>query len=96
MAERKSESGRRSGGSGPAGEPLRIGALATGGFEFAVAILAGVFAGWWVDRRLGSSPWLLLVGAFGGAGLGFYRLYRVLIAGQAGGSPRDDPPTSRG
>jgi hypothetical protein len=83
------EVGQRPRAPRPGAEPVRIGALASGGFEFAVLILAGVFGGWWIDRRIGTGPWLLMVGAFVGAGAGFYRLYRTLTAGQRGPGPRD-------
>ena len=38
--------------------------LAGVGVQFAATI--GVFAllGWWLDRKLGTSPWLLVVGVF--------------------------------
>jgi ATP synthase protein I len=56
--------------------------MAGGGLEFAVAILLGVFGGQWLDRRWGTSPWLVVVGAMTGAGAGFYKLYRDLTASQ--------------
>jgi len=82
MGDRGSEAGRRPRSPRPGSPPLRIGAVATGGFEFTAAILAGVFGGWWIDRRAGTGPWLLILGAFVGAAAGFYRLYRALTAGQ--------------
>jgi F0F1-type ATP synthase assembly protein I len=64
--------------------PLPVGAmtLASGGLEFAVAILLGVFGGQWLDRRLGTGPWLVIVGAFVGAAAGFYNLYRTITTAQ--------------
>jgi ATP synthase protein I len=56
--------------------------MAGGGLEFAVAILLGVFAGQWLDRRWGTSPWLVVIGTMAGAGAGFYKLYRDLTASQ--------------
>ena len=38
------------------------------GLQFALAILVFTFVGQWLDRRLGTEPWLLLVGVFSGAG----------------------------
>lgn len=97
MGDRGSDAGRRPGAPRPPGSPaLRIGAVASGGFEFAVAILAGVFGGWWVDRRAGTGPWLLMLGAFVGASAGFYRLYRVLTAGQRGVQARHDDRSAPG
>jgi F0F1-type ATP synthase assembly protein I len=53
------------------------------GLQFAVSILLFVFLGQWLDRRLGTAPWLLLVGVFLGAGASFYSMYRKLMAAQA-------------
>lgn len=52
------------------------------GLQFAVTILVFVFAGVWLDKRLGTSPWLLLVCVFAGAGGGFYSMYRRVTAAQ--------------
>jgi F0F1-type ATP synthase assembly protein I len=43
--------------------------------------------GWWLDEKLGTSPWLLLVGIFLGASGGFYSLVRRV--GTSEGSPGD-------
>jgi len=48
------------------------------GMQFAATIVAGALAGIWLDKRLGTSPWLLIVLVFGGAGLGFWSMYRRL------------------
>jgi F0F1-type ATP synthase assembly protein I len=45
--------------------------------------------GWWLDAKLGTSPWLLLVGIFLGASGGFYSLVRRV--GSPGGSRHDRP-----
>jgi F0F1-type ATP synthase assembly protein I len=52
------------------------------GVQFAAAILLGVFGGQWVDRRFGSDPWGVLLGAFAGFGAGFYGIYRAVTVGQ--------------
>ena len=49
------------------------------GIQFAGAILLFLFAGRWLDERLGTSPWLLLLGVFVGAGAGFASIYRQLV-----------------
>ena len=46
------------------------------GIQFAVTIVLFAFAGIWLDRRLGTSPWLVLVMVLGGAALGFWSLVR--------------------
>jgi F0F1-type ATP synthase assembly protein I len=53
------------------------------GLQFAISILAFLYAGQWLDRRLGTAPWLLIIGLFAGAGLSFYSMYRKLMAAQA-------------
>jgi ATP synthase protein I len=53
------------------------------GLQFAISILGGVYAGQWLDKKLGSAPWLLMIGLFLGAGLSFYSMYRKLMAAQA-------------
>ena len=50
------------------------------GLQFAVSIVLFLYVGQWVDRRLGSKPWGLLVGVFVGAGAAFYSMYRRLMA----------------
>ena len=58
--------------------PIKVGTVATGGVEFAAAILLGVFAGQWLDRRIGTTPWFVILGVVLGAAAGFYNLYRTL------------------
>ena len=58
------------------------GELAGIGFQFVVAILLFLWVGDWLDHRFGTH-WLAVVGVFTGAGLGFYSMYRKLMAAQA-------------
>ena len=53
------------------------------GIQFALAILVFLYLGQWLDRKLGTAPRLLIIGVFLGAGLGFYSMYRKLMAAQA-------------
>jgi ATP synthase protein I len=53
------------------------------GLQFAAAILVFTFLGQWLDRKLGTAPWLLIAGLFFGAGGGFYSMYRKLMAANA-------------
>lgn len=46
------------------------------GIQFAVTIVLFAFAGIWLDRRLGSSPAFVIIMVLGGAGLGFWVMYR--------------------
>lgn len=52
------------------------------GLQFAAVILVFTFAGIWLDRRLGTSPWLLLLCVMLGAGGGFFSIYRKATAAQ--------------
>ena len=63
------------------------GDLAGAGLGFAASVALFLFLGMWADGKLGTSPWLLIVGAFiGGAG-GFWSMYRRLMA-----APRQKDP----
>jgi F0F1-type ATP synthase assembly protein I len=69
----------RTGGAGRGSQTGVTGAEFAGiGLQFALTILVFVFAGVWLDRRLGTTPWLLLVCVFVGAGGGFYSMYRMV------------------
>lgn len=66
----------------PSPAPPGAGAFAGVGLTFAFSILLFVFAGQWVDGKLGTAPLFLVIGAFVGAGAGFYHMYRRLMADQ--------------
>ena len=70
------------GGKGAAGGPS-VAEFAGVGLQFAVSILVFVFVGQWLDRKLGTAPWLLMLGVFLGAGASFYSMYRKLTAAGA-------------
>ena len=59
------------------------GQFAGHGLTFVVAVLGGLYLGQWLDRRLGTDPWLLIVGVFTGAGAAFWSMYSKLMAAQA-------------
>lgn len=50
------------------------------GVQFALAILICLYAGKWLDGKLGTAPWLLVAGVVVGASAGFYSMYRTLMA----------------
>ena len=58
------------------------------GLQFAAVILVFTFAGIWLDRRLGTSPWLLLLCVMAGAACGFFSIYRKATAAQKRDSER--------
>ena len=49
------------------------------GLTLALAVLLFLGIGAWLDSRLGTGPLLLIVGAFVGAGAGFYSLYYHIV-----------------
>ncbi len=49
------------------------------GLAWALSVLLFLGAGAWLDGKLGTSPVLLVVGAFVGAGAGFYSLYYHIV-----------------
>lgn len=53
------------------------------GLQFAIALLVFLFLGQWLDERLGTAPWLMMLGVFVGGGGGFWAMYRKLMAEQA-------------
>src|SRR5689334_21465923 len=67
------------GGRGAGGGPS-VAEFAGVGLQFAVSILVFVFVGQWLDRKLGTAPWMLMLGVFLGAGASFYGMYRKLTA----------------
>ena len=70
--------------------------LAGVGLQFAATI--GVFAllGFWADRFLGPTPWLLLIGVFLGFGLGLVSLVSKLGPREPTKRTEDRPGSSAG
>lgn len=59
------------------------------GLQFVVVLLVFLFAGKWADEKLGTSPWLLILGVFLGFVLSVLSMYRRLTdAGRRGGGGR--------
>jgi F0F1-type ATP synthase assembly protein I len=56
------------------------------GIQFVAAILIFLFAGQWVDKKLGTDGLFTIAGVFIGAGAAFYNMYRKVTAAQR----RDD------
>lgn len=69
--------------NGPPEEGFSVSEFAGVGIQFAVSILLFLYVGQWLDKRLGTAPWLLIIGVFLGAGASFYSMYRKLMAAQA-------------
>lgn len=60
------------------------------GVQFAAAILIFLFAGQWVDEKLGTNGLFTILGVFVGGGAAFYSMYRKISAAQR----RDDEERS--
>ena len=56
------------------------GALGSVGLSFVIAIALGTAAGWWVDRRFGTSPWGFFVFFAFGVAAGVLNVYRAVRA----------------
>jgi Uncharacterized protein conserved in bacteria len=84
------EGGKRpAGGASDPGRTMVSGTeMAGAGIQFAVVLVAFAFAGIWLDRQLGTSPWFTIVLVFVGAAGGFYSMYRKLMKGQRLGERR--------
>lgn len=70
---------------GSGGQPAKRGASRSAGeyaglgLQFAASILVFLYGGQWLDRKLGTAPWCMIVGVFVGAALAFYSMYRKLM-----------------
>jgi F0F1-type ATP synthase assembly protein I len=49
------------------------------GLSFALAILLFMGVGWWLDSKVGTAPFLMVIGAFVGGAAGFYSLYYHIV-----------------
>jgi F0F1-type ATP synthase assembly protein I len=76
----------------PASGGVPVSELAGFGLQFVVAILVFLYVGQWLDRRLGTAPWLMIVGIFLGAGGTFYLMFRKLTAATKGAGRRPPAP----
>jgi ATP synthase protein I len=62
------------------------------GLTLVIATVLGLWGGYVLDRWLGSSPWLTLVGLLLGIASGFVNLFRAAgILGREGRQERDGP-----
>lgn len=49
------------------------------GLTWALSVLLFLLGGWWLDGRLGTTPLLMILGAFVGGAAGFYSLYHHVV-----------------
>lgn len=68
----------------PATEPtvVSLGRYSGLGLQWAASVGLFLAAGRWLDKRIGTDPYLTIVGAFVGGAAGFYSLYAGLMKGQ--------------
>lgn len=59
------------------GQAAMIGQASAVGIAFAVSIVLGLAAGLWLDKKLGTAPWFLLLCLFIGIAAGFRNLFTV-------------------
>jgi F0F1-type ATP synthase assembly protein I len=52
------------------------------GIQFVFAILVFLYAGQWLDNRVGTNGLFTIAGVFVGAGAAFYNMYRKVTAAQ--------------
>ncbi|MBI4609822.1 MAG: AtpZ/AtpI family protein [Candidatus Rokubacteria bacterium] len=62
-----------------------LGVLASAGITFVVATAGGALLGYFLDRWLGISPWLTLIGLGVGIAAGFRELFRTIKAAERQG-----------
>ena len=69
-------------GAGERGRLIReIGPYLGIGTTLAVTVLAGVGAGYWLDRRLGTNPVFLVVGGVVGIAMAGYEFWKTIGSG---------------
>ncbi len=79
LAARLSRARARDGdnGGGGGGPPGGIGIAVRVGIELTATLAVGVGIGWFLDRWLGTGPWLMVVFFFLGAAAGVLNVYRA-------------------
>lgn len=60
-----------------------VGSWGTLGLEIVLSVMIGLFAGRWADGKLGTEPWLTLLGFFFGIGAAINSLMRTVREMQA-------------
>jgi len=66
----------------------KVGPYLNLGITFAVTVGMGTAAGWWLDARFHTSPWLLLVGIFVGVAAAFVGFFRTVLPSKGGEGDR--------
>ena len=62
------------------GKAFRIaGPYINASYTLIAAIAMFGLAGWWIDGKLDTKPFILIVGLFFGLGIGFYNFIKILM-----------------
>jgi len=72
-----------------------LGVALSAGTQFAVSVGVGAGGGYWLDDKLGSAPWLTLVGTAAGFALGLTQLVREVSRLQKPRRPSSDREAPR-
>lgn len=75
----KSDRPDESVGEGIASSYRKAGPYIDASWQLAGAVGLGTLAGWWLDKKLGTGPWLLVGGAVFGIAIGFYMFFKILM-----------------
>src|SRR2546421_12867117 len=71
---------RREGvGEGIASSYRKAGPYIDASWQLAGAVGLGTLAGWWLDKKLSTGPWLLVSGALLGIRVGLYMFFKILM-----------------
>lgn len=76
-------------------ETKMMGQASAVGLTFVVSIVIGLALGWWLDKKLGSAPWLLLIGLLLGIVAGFHNLFRFSARLDRLGKKQDEAKKKR-
>lgn len=66
-------------GEGIASSYRKAGPYIDASWQLAGSVGLGTLLGWWLDKKVGTGPWLLVGGALLGIGVGFYLFFKILM-----------------
>jgi len=75
----KTESDRPGEGESISAAYRKAGPYLDASWQLAGSVGLGTLLGWWLDKKLGTGPWLLVGGALFGIGTGFYLFFKILM-----------------